>query len=470
MDPPPSIPVLLSMTEIPAHSLFRPPAPEPRRRPPDLFEFLSAARNNPLTSWTQAHFDEPIVMAKSVLGRVMVVNDPAAIRHVLVDNASNYRKDDLQRRVLAPGMADGLLTADGDEWRLQRRTLAPLFTPRTVQGFAPAMAEATGRMLRRWRRREGRIFDASLEMTRVTLDVLERTIFTKGPARDPDALGRAITRFFEAVGPIDPLDVFGAPDWVPRVGRIRARPALEYFAEVVMELIETRKALIASGEAPPRDLLTLLLEANDPETGRGLSDIAVQANVITFIGAGHETTANALSWSFYLLSQAPDLRERLEREADAHGDGETGLADLPFARAVVEEAMRLYPPVPFMSRQALADDRIAGYRVPRGTIVAVVPWVLHRHRRLWTEPDAFDPDRFLGERREAVDRYAYLPFGAGPRVCIGAAFSLQEAVIVLSGVARAARLDLVEGHQVTPLHRVTLRPEGGLPMRVRLRG
>ncbi len=458
------------MAPVTAQTFFRPPAPTPRTTQPDLFAFLHAARTNPLTSWMDVHFEEPIVMTKGVLGRVMIVNDPAAIRHVFVDNANAYRKDELQRRVLAPGMADGLLTADGEEWRLQRRTLAPLFNPRTVQGFVPAMGAATERMLRRWGRREGRVLDMSLEMTRVTLDVLERTIFTQGPAHDPDALGRAITRFFEAVGPIDPLDVFGMPDWLPRIGRLQARPALAYFERIVTELIGARKALIASGGPVPRDILTLLLEASDPETGKGLSDIAVGANVITFIGAGHETTANALSWTLYLLSQAPDVRARLEAEVDSVlGDRPVepdDIARLPLVRAVLEEAMRLYPPVPFMSRAAVQDDRVAGYKVPRGTLVVVAPWILHRHRRLWDEPDAFDPDRFMEGRREAIDRFAYLPFGAGPRVCIGASFALQEAMVVLAAIVRRFRVDLVEGHRVVPVHRVTLRPEGGLPMRV----
>lgn len=453
-------------------ALFRPPAPTPLARPPDLFAFLKSARTNPLTSWTAAHFEMPILAADGVLGRVTVISDPAAIRHVLVDNAKGYRKDDLQRRVLAPGLGNGLLTADGDEWKAQRRALASLFTPRTVVGFAAPMKEATDRLVRRLRRRgEGRPVDAALEMTRVTLDVLERTIFTQGLARDPDALSGAITRYFEAIGPIDPLDVFGLPSWIPRIGRLRARPALRFFAEVVGELIDARKALLARGEPAPRDLLTLLLEAVDPETGRGLSDVEVRANVITFIGAGHETTANALAWSLFLLSQAPDIRARLEAEVDALS-GEAALLDLdslPLTRAVVDEAMRLYPPVPFLSRAAVADDRVAGYRIPKGSLVMIAPYVLHRHKRLWTDPDAFDPDRFMPARRAEIDRFAYLPFGAGPRVCIASSFAVQEAVIVLAALARAVRLDLEPGHKVTPVHRVTLRPAGGLPMRVRLR-
>ena len=454
-------------------TLFRPPAPKPLKRPHDLFGFLSGARRNPLETWTEEHFRQPIMVGEGVLGHVIVLSDPAAIRHVLVDHAVNYRKDDLQRRVLAPGLGDGLLTAEGDQWRQQRRALAPLFNPRTVTGFAPAMAECADKLVRRWmRHREGRVLDVSLEMTRVTLDVLERTIFTAGISRDPDALGRAITRYFAAIGPIDPLDVLGLPEWLPRIGRLRARPALRYFEEVVGELISTRQAMLDGGGDVPRDLLTLLLQAQDPETGKGLTDLEVRANIVTFIGAGHETTANALSWSLYLLSQAPDARRRIEAEVDAVPDdlpvAET-LERLVFTRAVIEETMRLYPPVPFLSRAAIEDDRIKGFRVPKNSLVMMAPYVLHRHHTLWRDPDVFDPDRFMPEQRPSIDRYAYLPFGAGPRICIGASFSLQEAAIVLSRIVRAVRLDLEPGHVVKPVQQVTLRPEGGLPMRLSAR-
>ncbi len=463
------------MDDRPATLPFRPPAPAPRRRPPDLFDFLKAARENLITTWTTEHFEKPIVAGEGVLGRVTVVSDPAAIRHILVDNAANYRKDDLQRRVLAPGLGNGLLSAEGEEWRLQRRSLAPLFSPRHVAGFVPAMIAAAERLVRRWRRRpQGRVLDISLEMTRVTLDVLERTIFTQGLARDPDALGRAITRYFEALGPLDPLDVLGLPDWLPRIGRIRARPAIRFFQEVVGELIATRKAVLATGQPAPNDLLTLLLQAADPETGQGLGDDAVRANIVTFIGAGHETTANALSWSLYLLSQDRVSRQRAEEEVDCVlADRPFAAADLErlvFTRAVIEEAMRLYPPAAFITRAAIAEDRIGTLKIPRGSLVSIPPYVLHRHKRLWREPDAFIPERFLPENRGAIDRFAYLPFGAGPRVCIGSSFSLQEATIVLAHAVRAARLDLVPGHAVRPVVKVTLRPAGGLPMRLSLRG
>jgi cytochrome P450 len=311
-------------------------------------------------------------------------------------------------------------------------------------------------------------------MTRVTLDVLERTIFTQGLARDPDALGRAITRYFEALGPVDPLDLFGMPDWIPRIGRWRAKPAIRFFEEVVGELIDARRALLDRGEEAPRDILTLLLEAADPETGKGLTDVEVRANIVTFIGAGHETTANALTWTVYLLSQAPEARERVEAELhEVLGERAIEPADLDrlvLTRAVLDESMRLYPPVPFMSRTPVAEDHIGHLRLPRWSYIAIVPYILHRHHTLWDEPDAFMPERFLPEAKARIDRYAYLPFGAGPRVCIGASFSIQEAMIVLASLLPAVRFEMVDTHPIRPLHRVTLRPEGGMPMRLRKRG
>lgn len=469
---------------------FRPPTPEPMRGVPDLFTFLRAARDNPLATWTQEHFRAPVVMGKGVLGRVMVLSDPEGIRHVLVDNAANYRKDALTRRVLGSGIGDGLFTAEGQIWRQLRRTLAPLFSARRVDPFGADMAGAAETVARRLARREGRTVDVAVEATRLTLDVLERTIFTTGLQRDPDALGRAITLFFEGIGPIDPLDVFGLPDALPRIGRLRARPAIAFFEAVVDELVRDRRALLARhgaaegaafagagapglGGAVPSDLLTLLLAARDPETGEALDDASVRANIATFIAAGHETTANALTWSLYLIAQDEAVRARLEAEVDAvAGDAPLSpehLPALPYTRAVVEEAMRLYPPAPFMSREAIAEDRVLGFRLRPGTIVMIAPYIVHRHALLWEDPAAFDPERFLPPRREAIDRYAYLPFGAGPRVCIGARFALHEAMIALAAIVRRVRLDLVPGHLVEPVQRVTLRPRNGMKMRVHLR-
>src|SRR5262249_41866611 len=213
-----------------------------------------------------------------------------------------------------------------------------------------------------------------------------------------------------------------------------------------------------------------LREAKDAETGRSLSEAEVKSNIITFIAAGHETTANALAWSLYLLSQSPEWSERVAAEARRElGAGrmrEDAADRLIETRAVIEEAIRLYPPLAAISREAIAADELAGETVAAGTTVVIAPYVLHRHRQLWDDPDVFDPTRFLPGAREAIDRYGYLPFGAGPRICIGATFALQEAALVLATVMRRFELRLAPGFAVWPLQRVTLRPRGGLPMRV----
>ena len=450
---------------------FRPPAPKPRETPLGFFGMISALRRNPLEIWTRAHYELPVLVGRGVMGDRAVVSDPMGVRRIFLDNAANYRKDDLQLRVLRPALGNGLLTSEGDEWRAQRRSLAPLFTPRQVAAFGEAMAQATREGVERFdRRRPGQRIDMAQEMARLTLEILEHTLFSQGLGRDTGEFQRAVTHYFDTVGRIDPFDLLGLPQFLPRLGRLRGRGTLDWFARAVDDIVAARRSLIESGETPPRDVLTLLLEAQDPETGQGMREDDLRANIVTFIGAGHETTANALTWTFYLLSQAQDWREKVEAEAQAQLDAgpiDTLPERMPVTRAVFEEALRLYPPAAFLSRAAIADDEISGKLIRAGTVVTVSPFLLHRHRKLWREPDLFDPTRFLGENRDKIDRYAYIPFGAGPRICIGMGFAMQEALIVIAHLARRFRFDLAPGHRVHAVQRVTLRPQGGMPMVIR---
>jgi cytochrome P450 len=223
--------------------LHHPPAPKPRDKPLGTIPLLFAMRRNPLGTWTRAHYEEPILHGESIIGEVCVVNDPAGIRHVLVDNAANYRKDDLQQRLLGPGLAGGLLLAEDDMWRRQRRLLAPLFTPRAVAGYKPAMAQSGQWLVDRWmRQRSHRVIDVASEFSRVTLDVLERTIFPQGLGSDPSRFIHAVSDYFETAGRVDPLDLLRLPEWLPRLGRARAKPALEFFAEAVQAMIDKHRA------------------------------------------------------------------------------------------------------------------------------------------------------------------------------------------------------------------------------------
>ena len=241
--------------------------------------------------------------------------------------------------------------------------------------------------------------------------------------------------YFEAIGRLDPFDVLGVPAAVPRLSRWKVWPMLRVFESAIDTIVSTRRRRIAENPGSvPRDILTLLLEARDPESGKGLSEVEVRANILTFIAAGHETTANSITWTLNLLSQLPEWRERVQAETDRELDGDIGgiTERLTETRAVIEEAMRLYPPIAAISRAAVGPDELAGVPIKRGTMVVVAPYVLHRHRALWDDPNRFDPSRFLGKARDAIDRFAYLPFGVGPRICIGNSFALQEASIVVA--------------------------------------
>ncbi len=452
-----------------ASKLFVPPYPPRSERSRGALSTIFALRRNPIEVWGKMDFERPISLGRSILGLRGAAHDPAAVRRIFLDNVANYRKDDLQLSILRPGLGDGLLTSDGDHWRLQRRSIAPVFSPRHVADFGPAMQEAAQTTVERLsRRRDGAVTDVGELASRMTLEVLERTLFSQGLGRDAGAFQRAVSSYFDTFGRVDPLDLLRAPSFLPRIGRLRGRPALTFFDSAVDAIVDGRKALLDRGAEPPPDLLTLLLGARDPETGLGMRDADVRANIVTFINAGHETTANALTWTLYLLSQTPEWRDRAETDADQAFDPQrpAALERCETLRAVFEEALRLYPPAAILSRQAIADDELLGVRIPAGAIIVVSPYVLHRRRGLWDDPDAFDPSRFLSDRRERIDRFAYIPFGAGPRVCIGMSFAIQEGIILLANLLRAFRFDLVEGHRVMPRQRVTLRPQGGMKMHV----
>jgi cytochrome P450 len=454
--------------------VFRPPTPAPPKRRLGPIGLLQALRRNPLECWSEDFFREPISRVGLPIGQVFVLNDPAAIRQVLVDNTANYRKDPLQRRVLSAGLADGLLSAEDKRWEIQRRTLAPLFSARTVRSLAKDMLFAVDQLTKRWLSLgSGATVNVAAEITLLTLDVLALTIFSEGLQSDPDEFRLSMTEYFRAAGRIGLLDLIGAPDYIPRPGRSRIKSTLRYFENIIDGLIKTRRKALESkalenNGACRDDLLTLLLRALDPATGQPMTLAEVRSNILTFLSAGHETTANTLTWSLFLLSQSSHWRERVRDEAERELAGpEDGLVDrLVVTKAIIEEALRLYPPIAALSRTAKGPDRLGDYDVKAGSLIVIAPYVLHRHRRLWHQPDVFDPGRFLGDARRQVGRFAYLPFGVGPRICIGASFALQEATIALACLIQRFEFRLEREARVWPQMSVTVRPANGLPMRI----
>ena len=454
-------------------STKRPAAPEPRVQPLGPLALYRALRNNAITAWRAQAYEEPYIADRNMLGGYVLLNDPDLIRYVLVENAANYPKDALQLEKLTPAVGRGLLTAEPESWRLQRRTVAPLFQPAGVAAYLAPMAASVDEMLARWEchMRSGATIDIAREMTALTYDIISRTVFSHEIETPAEVMGEAITTYFEALGRIDLWDVLPLPRWLPRPAFIRAKPAQQIFREEVRRLLARRRARIAAGTAVPDDLVTRLMQARDPETGAPLADAVIHDNLVTFIGAGHETTANALAWTLFLLSEFPEADARVAAEAVSLGETPSAddLARLTGTRMILEESMRLYPPVPFLSRAAVARDRLGEAEVTPGTRIIIAPWVLHRHRKLWDEPDQFRPERFTPEHRAKISRFAYLPFGAGARICIGAAFAMQEALLALSMIARRFRVMLAENAEVFPFARMTLRPLNGLPMRIAAR-
>ena len=454
---------------LPPGSAYCPPAPKPQARPLKALALIRTLKRNPLECWAAPHFEQPIVAGGLPIGHVLLVHEPGAIRRVLLDNAANYRKDRLQRRVLSAGLNDGLLSAEGEQWRAQRRVLAPMFARRTVMDFEPATMAAADALIDRWSALGDRAsVDVAAEMAKVTLDVVERTIFSDGFGSDAEDIRMAMATYFNTIGKISPLDILGVPDFVPRLSRLRVRSTLKFFEAEVDRVISTRRRILAEQpDRAPNDLLTHLLGALDTSNGEGLTEAEVRSNILTFIAAGHETTANTLSWALFLLSQSQEWRERVEQEVDRELTrlAAGGIADrLTETRAVIEETVRLYPPISAISRVAIDEDELNGEAVWPGSLIVISPYVLHRHRLLWDRPDAFDPGRFLGGGAATVDRFAYLPFGVGPRKCIGSTFALQEATLVLATIVKHFNFQLRPGHEVWPSLRVTLRPANGLPM------
>jgi cytochrome P450 len=449
---------------------IRPAAPVPHARNLSALQFIRELGKNPIAAFGARAYRERYVYQRSILRHFLMVADPEGIKHVLLDNAANYVKSDQVQRQLRPALGNGLVTVEGAGWRFQRRTASPMFQARQVSSFASAMAKATEAMLARWRKlpRAAEI-DLASEMMKLTFEIISATMFSNDVRLDYQALSDAMAVYLENIGRVDLAGALGLPEWLPTPQRLRARPALRYFRREIEALIARRRKVLAEDPAiAPRDLLTLLLTARDPEGGALFGPAEVFDNVLTFIFAGHETTANTLAWAFYLLSQFPEWDARVGDEATSvlgsNVPGADDLAKLVQARMVIDETLRLYPPAPLMARDAIGPDIVGGIAIEPRTFVLIPIWILHRHRLLWDEPESFDPTRFAPGRREKIHRFAYIPFGGGPRVCIGQGFAVQEALIILSMLAREFRLSLKPGHEVLPMARITLRPHFGLKM------
>ena len=415
----------------------------------------------------------PSCSGRGLFGPYLLVSDPAGVRRVLVENAANYPKTELDLRFFAALFGGGLLGTDGAVWRRHRRVMAPAFDPRSVAAYGPAIAASAQEFLVRWTALpDGAAIDMSEEMRSLTLQVIGRTVFSTDTAEIIDLIGGALNRGLQGAADTNILDL------LPIIGDLRMKARERRMAAGSAGLDAAVTALVRHREAnlsgAPPDLLTRLVAAKDEEArsvegNGGLTPKEIRDEIITIFMAGHETTAGTLSWAWYALSQRPVEAARLRAELDTVLVGRPptpeDLPKLAYTRRVVEETMRLFPAAPGLStRRALADDEVCGHAVRKGTSVNVLPWVIHRHRRLWDDPERFDPDRFSAERAAGRPRFAYLPFGAGPRVCIGQVLAMNESILLLAALAQKFSPRLAPGAKVAAQANVTLQFKHGLPM------
>jgi cytochrome P450 len=448
---------------------FIPPsvAAPPRQLP--YWRAIATFLDNPIEAWPRQIYEEKTWSPRDPVWRILYICDPDAIRQVMLDEQPKFDKGAIFRRMLAPALGEAMLTAEGAHWKWQRQAAAPAFRHDRIAAMVPLMSRAAEATLKRWRARDGARIDVAEDMVHTTFDVILDTMLSGGEGFDIAEASREISVYLHTIGKPNLGDLAGAPAWLRTMFQPRGVRATRYLQRIVSEVIERRRA---SGQVRG-DLLDMLLSAVDPETGRAMSDTDVRDNLITFIGAGHETTALALTWALYLIGRHPPTEKRIVEEV-ARVAGEASIdadhvSKLTFTRQVVLEAMRLYPPVALLPRVAREATMLGDQRVERGTLILIPIYALHRHRLLWDNPDAFDPDRFAPEKGLEKRRFAYMPFGAGPRICIGMQFALMEATAILATLVRGAHVTPDPDHRIRPLVRITMRPEGGMPMTVKMR-
>jgi cytochrome P450 len=420
--------------------------------------------HDPLGFLLATHRQGEVVGMRFVTANAYLVYHPDGVKRVLQENHFNYNKDVFTYQILRPAVGMGLLTNDGDSWLHQRRLMQPAFHRQRLEAYLTLMTAGANTMLDQWdaRPHPGEPLDISEEMMTLALGIVGQALFSMDLTQETSAVGQAMTTLVKLLGdyvyaPFPPLSV---P--TPRNRHIRA--AIRELDTVVASIIKARRA--DGGDTG--DLLSMLLQARDAETGAGMSDHQVRDEVMTLLLAGHETTANTLTWTWYLLSQHPEEESRLRAElATVLGGGAPTLEQLPrltYTAMVTQEALRLYPPAWILARKALADDEVSGYHIPQGSMVIISPYATHRHPEFWERPDEFDPERFTPERVAARPHFAHVPFGGGPRQCIGSSFALMEMQAALATVAQRYRLRLAPDALVAPEAKITLRPRYGMPM------
>lgn len=442
----------------PAPPLAMPPRPA---RPLSMLELLRVLPANSLAACDEALFDELIVERRLLGRRFFIVSDPDGIKRVMRDNVDNYPRIEPIRRLFHFSAGSGLVSAEGDPWRRHRRLLNPTLDHRAILAHVPVMIDLAGQLAGHLARLPPhQEIDIGETFAHLMTAFSGRVFAANEREIDP-----VLYRLGQYPGRYSLLDFVPMPRWLrPLDGGRRSRARTQEFHPLLDQLLEARRREDYSGE---QDLLWRLANARDRETGKSLNAAELRDEALT-LGATSATPLRLFPWIWYLLAMHPWAEAQLHAELDEMLGGAVPRPDqlfkLGFLRKLVDETMRLYPPAPTMLRSTLADDQVCGRKVPRKSVVAIMPWIVHRHRKLWQDPDHFDPDRFTPERVAARSRYAYLPFSIGPHVCVGASLAMMQMVVAVAVLAQRFRFRLVPGHPVEPTAWINLRPRGGIRM------
>ena len=445
---------------------FVPPYPAIPDSDLSLLQFLKAVRTNALQIWPRAAYEQDSV-ARSLLGRTMtLLNKPEAIHRVLVENPENYRRGRASLRILRPVMGKGLLLSEGEDWKLQRRTIAPALAPRMIPLLARHIATAAAEWIAEIRSQSARPVELFPALQFLALEIAGRSMFSMEMREHGPEMRALLLQFGFGLARPRLLDILLPPS-VPTIHDFVRRRFRARWMALIERLMDAR--LRQQHESGARDLFDLLLAARDPETGAGFSREQLRDQTATMIIAGHETTAVALFWSVYLVACCETEQDRVAAEVRGRALGPDSanetLSGLAVTRAVVSEAMRLFPPGFTLVREAISDDVCGGIPIRRGSTAMIAPWVLHRHRKLWRDPEAFDSSRFL-PGAPPPPRFAYMPFGAGPRICVGAQFAMAEAALVLAALVQNFRITLADTRPVLPAAVITTYPDHSPPFRL----
>ena len=446
---------------------FVPPYPPRGAGPVAVWRgFFGERARTAVYGWSQAAFDLEYMQRKVMGYNVHIPLSPDAVQHVLLDQAAKYEKPTIVKSLLGPVIGRGLLTADGELWREQRRIVAASFVPAAVDSQIPVFADAAEAIMARW---QAGTIDIAVQSTATTMRIIADSLFGGDPRLTSDDASDHISAALEAFGGRRIQAILGLPEIAVTPKARAGLRGQKYLRQSLAQVVGDR---FRDGQDKD-DFLGKLIAALRSRFDRAEAEALAIDNAATFYLAGHETTANAMTWALFLLSEQPELQCRIAEEARAAlaiGDRDPALPDrLPLLRQAFDETLRLYPSAPRLDRQAIAEDEIAGHKVAPGDIVSLWPWIIHRHTKLWDDPDVFDVDRMAPAAKKQRHRFQYLPFGAGPRVCVGARFATAEALTILAHWLSSWQFAPLPGRIVRAFGMVTLRPAGGLPLIVEKR-